>query len=371
MTSEQGKPGLHPYVDLPETAFWRSAVSSRDPMAINGLWVPRFPITPKDGVTTFGSCFAQHFGRSLRARGYRWLTPEAPPRKIPPALGKEYGYGQFSARTGNIYTPTLMLQWLRWAFGVEQMPKDHWPDGAGFRDPYRPRLEPSGFETVAELRRLRRVTLKAIRDSVLKAKVFVFTLGLTERWVDLETGLEYPLCPGTAAGTYDGTRHAFAPLDYPQALDAMAQALDLMRGRNEDLRFLLTVSPVALAATASGAHVLTATSASKAILRAVTASLADSRADTDYFPSFEIITSPVFGGRFLAADQRQVTREGVRFVMDSFFSDMAAQFPDTVASSRPGSHGSPRTAPPEVLTESSADDVVCEEELLAAFGPRP
>lgn len=340
-------------------------------MAITGLWAPKFAITPNDGVATFGSCFAQHFGRALRARGYRWLTPEAPPRKLPTDLGRDFGYGQFSARTGNIYTPTLLLQWLRWAFGVEQMPRDHWPDGARFRDPYRPRLEPEGFETVAELRRLRRVTLKALRDSVLKARVFVFTLGLTERWVDLETGLEYPLCPGTVAGAYDPARHVFAPLDYSQALDGMAQALDLMRAQNPDLRFLLTVSPVPLAATASGAHVLTATTASKAILRAVAGALADSRADTDYFPSFEIITSPVFGGRFHAPDQRQVTREGVRFVMDSFFADMATQFPDAAASPDPDSPDRPGTEAHPVMPDTPAEDVVCEEELLAAFGPRP
>lgn len=347
----------HPYYDLPASAYWRSGVAAQLPGPLTGLWEPAFPIAPGDGVATFGSCFAQHFGRALRARGYRWVNFEPPPRKVPQALSLQYGYRQFSARTGNIYTPTLFLQWLRWAFDQAQMPPEGWPDGARLRDPFRPRLEPDGFTDSAEMHHMRRVTLRALRNAVRKARVLVFTLGLTERWVDADTGLEYPLCPGTAGGRFDPARHAFAPLDYPQALAAMADAMDLMRTENPDLRFLLTVSPVPLAATASGAHVLCATSGSKAILRAVAGALAETRPDTDYFPSYEIISSPVHGGRFFGPDMRQVTQEGVDLVMDSFFGTMATRFPDNAP------------APP-APSKPLARDVVCEEELYAAFGPR-
>ncbi len=350
----------HPYAALPVAAFWRSAVADRAPEDITGLWQPKFALTPEDGIATFGSCFAQHIGRALRARGYRWVSAEPPPRGLPRRVARQYGYGQFSARTGNIYTPTLLLQWLRWAFREAPMPRTHWREGARFRDPWRPRIEPEGFASPKELRDLRRVTLRALRNAVRNARVFVFTLGLTERWMDRESGHEFPLCPGTAGGRFDPERHSFAPLDYAQALEAMTAALDLLRGANPDLRILLTVSPVALAATASGGHVLTATTGSKAILRAVAGHLAGSRDDTDYFPAYEIITSPVYGGRFLAPDQRQVTPEGVAFVMDSFFRDMAARFPESAA-----------PAPPEPRAPlRSRGDTICEEELLAAFGPR-
>ncbi len=350
----------HPYSDLPPRAYWRSAVGAAEPMQMTGLWQPKFLITPKDPVATYGSCFAQHIGRALKARDYRWLVTEKPPGRVPGKLSRAFGYRLFSARTGNIYTPTLLLQWLRWTLGRADPPAEVWQEGARFRDPFRPRIEPEGFESVEELERLRAVTLRACHRSVLKARVFVFTLGLTERWINTETGQEYPLCPGTAAGQFDPARHAFAPLDYPQALAAMTEALDLIRAANPDLRFLLTVSPVPLAATATGGHVLGATSGSKAILRAVAGALAATRADTDYFPSYEMITSPVFGGRFFAPDQRQVTAEGVRFVMDHFFGDMAAQFGGEVA----------QVVPAPRARQAQAEDVVCEEELLAAFGPR-
>ena len=41
---------------------------SRDPLEINRLWDPKFNIRPHKRVVTFGSCFAQHIGRALRAR---------------------------------------------------------------------------------------------------------------------------------------------------------------------------------------------------------------------------------------------------------------------------------------------------------------
>lgn len=347
-----------PYGDLPPRSFWRSAVAEPGPMGISGLWTPKFAIAPTDPVACFGSCFAQHIGQALQRQGFSWLVTENPPRATPADLRRAYGYGLFSARTGNIYTPSLLLQWLEWAFDARALPRETWADGTRLRDPFRPRIEPAGFASVAELERLRAVTLRALRKCVTGARVFVFTLGLTERWINHLTGDEYPLCPGTAAGRFDPDQHRFAPLDLETTLSAMRAALDLMARANPDLRFLLTVSPVPLTATARPAHVLTANSESKSILRAVAGHLAQTRADTDYFPSYELITSPVFGGRFYDASRRSVTPQGVRFVMDHFFRALAPASPTQAARMT-----QPRAA-------SQAEDLVCDEELLAAFGPK-
>ena len=71
---------LSPYSGLPEVAFWKTAVASKNPYEMSGLWSPKFPIRRRHKVATFGSCFAQHFGRALRNRGFRWfITETAPP----------------------------------------------------------------------------------------------------------------------------------------------------------------------------------------------------------------------------------------------------------------------------------------------------
>lgn len=361
-----GAPAPTPYSDLPATAFWRSAVVDGGSAGLSGVWQPKFNITPDEPVATYGSCFAQHIGRALRRQGLNWLITESPPRRVSPDLARAYGYGLFSARTGNIYTPTMLLQWLGWALADTPVPAEVWRDGTRLRDPFRPRLEPEGFENRAELDKLRATTLRALRHSVKKARVLVFTLGLTERWVHAQDGYEYPLCPGTAAGQFDAGLHCFDPLNYPAALNAMTDALDLMRTVNPDLRFLLTVSPVPLTATATGAHVLSATMGAKSVLRAVAGYLAQTRADTDYFPSYELITSPVFGGQFFAANQRSVTEAGVQFVMEHFFKDLAARFgPLPVPPAVPA----PRLLERPEGRAADAEDLVCEEELLRAFGP--
>lgn len=354
-------PPPNPYSALPPRAFWRSAVAEPGATNISGLWTPKFAIAPTDPVACFGSCFAQHIGQALHRQGFNWLVTEPPPCATPTDLCRAYGYGLFSARTGNIYTPSLLLQWLEWAFDLRAPASEVWTCGTRLRDPFRPQIEPSGFASLGELERLRAVTLRALRKSVTGARVFVFTLGLTERWINSQTGHEYPLCPGTAAGQFDPDLHQFAPLDLESTLSAMRAALDLMARANPDLRFLLTVSPVPLTATARPAHVLTASSSAKSVLRAVAGHLAETRADTDYFPSYELITSPIFSGRFYDASQRRVTAEGVRFVMGHFFRDLGVQ---TYAA--PARDRSQRDA-----RKTVAEDLVCDEEILAAFGPKP
>jgi hypothetical protein len=98
-------------------------------------------------------------------------------------------------------------------------------------------------------------------------------------------------------------------------------------------------------------HVLVASSYSKAALRAAAGELAASHADVDYFPSFELISSPVFKGAFFEVNQRGVTPAGVQFVMDTFFS-----------AHRP--HAAP--AGPAAVAPAQLDDV-CEDALLEAF----
>ena len=59
----------HPYLNLPETAFWRAGVADADPAAPLNLYRPKFPLDRDAGIATAGSCFAQHVGRALRGAG--------------------------------------------------------------------------------------------------------------------------------------------------------------------------------------------------------------------------------------------------------------------------------------------------------------
>ena len=359
----------HPYTSLPQDRFWRTAVADRDPLEISELWQPRFPVGRKTRIVTAGSCFAQHFARALTARGYRWIDAEPGPHGLTPAQKQDYHYGTFSFRTGNIYTPRMLRQWLTWASTDTPPPTEIWETEGRFFDPFRPAVEPGGFVSVDELLASRRDTLDALRRAAKQAQVFVFTLGLTESWQDAQTGAEYAVCPGTVAGTFDADRHRFFNHGYDTLMADLRMVLRLLIRANPGLKLLLTVSPVPLTATASGQHVLTATVHSKSLLRAVAGTLAARDRRVDYFPSYEIITHPAFGGRFYAANQRSVLPEGVEHVMHRFFADQETAFGDTLRTRRRRAKPLP-TGPVEGVPETPGPtDLRCEDEILAAFAP--
>jgi hypothetical protein len=350
----------HPYQNLPATAFWRTAVAEPPPHKISGLWQPKSRLTRTDSIATFGSCFAQHISRALIARHYNWLDAETA-GALDEQARRDRNYGIFSARTGNIYTAAALRQWVDWSTGTRTPPAEIWERDGRYYDPFRPTIEPNGFAAAEEMVTSRNVTLAALREIISRANYFVFTLGLTEAWINRDGGYTYAACPGTSeGGTFDPEKHAFKNYEYPEILADMERAITTMRGVNPDLKVILTVSPVPLTATASGKHVLVATTQSKSILRAVAGRLADTLPYVDYFPSYEIITGAPFRARFYEANLRSVTEKGVNFVMQSFFR---ALDPDSAEAPKPLSN--------TLATRARARraDVVCEEEMLEAFAP--
>lgn len=349
----------NPYKHLGQHAYWRSAVAEAGPFGLSGLWTPKYRILPRDRIVTAGSCFAQHIGRALGARGYAWIDAEPAPPHISPEDAKRFNYGIFSFRTGNIYTPKMLLQWMQLAFDKGEVPDEVWQQDGRVYDPLRPVIEPEGFESEAEMRAARGATLAALREAVTTADIFVFTLGLTESWENSRTGLQYALCPGTVPGcAFDPDAHVFRNGGFRQLYKELMAALKIMRDANPKLRVLLTVSPVPLTASASGHHVLTATSYSKSVLRAIAGQVEAEQKWVDYFPSYEIITHPVFRGMFYAPNMRSVEPQGVETVMGHFFADQERAF-GPVRAARKGK-GRP-------AADSAEGDVKCEEELLGAF----
>jgi len=359
----------NPYDSLPEAAFWRTAVAQQGPFQISGLWKPKQPLEKSHRIITAGSCFAQHIGRALAARGYRWFNAEQAPTMFDEATAKKFNYGIFSFRTGNIYTVSALKQWAQWALEETTPPTEVWEKDGRFFDPFRPAIEPNGFASAEELHRSRRATLLAIKRALTQADMFVFTLGLTEAWQHRKKGYVYAMCPGTLAGTFDAELHQFRNFNYLQIERDLQQVMDLIKGHNKKIRFLLTVSPVPLTATASGQHVLTSTTYSKSVLRAVAGAVADRRDDTDYFPSYEIITAVPFRGMFFEANLRSVAPEGVDFVMSSFFQCMTDTFgPDRTEAAASAKPPKAMAAQKKQKPKDADDDLVCEEAMLDAFG---
>lgn len=342
----------HPYKDAPAYRRWTRSIAQVAPEEVDPVVCAKFQITRDDKVATAGSCFAQHIARRLAATGFSYLVTEQV-HPLGEHLKTAFNYGTYTARYGNIYTTRQLIQLLHRAYGLWTPSDDHWPmpDGSVV-DPYRPEIQPGGFVSVEELHADRVQHFAAVRRAVEEADVFVFTLGLTEVWLN-EDGAAYPLAPGVSGGTFDPDRHRFLNMDVDEVVADLQAAIAFMREHNPSIRFILTVSPVPLMATAEDRSVLVSTIYSKSVLRVA----ADKVARQDgvaYFPSYEIITGN-YGQDYFGANRRDVRDEGVSHVMRLFLKHYAGQEGEPVPTPAAGR----RLDIVEQITKA-----VCEEEAL-------
>jgi hypothetical protein len=352
----------HPYRGLPDSAYWRRSVAGQGP-AVDPLVGPFLTLGRADRVATAGSCFAQHIARHLKKSGFNFLVTEDAHPIVPAELAARHAYGQFSARYGNIYTARQLLQLIERAYGAFQPAEDVWaaPDGARVVDPFRPTIEPDGFASEAELRADRAHHLARVRAMFETLDIFVFTLGLTEGWESAIDGAVFPLCPGVSGGRFDAERHRFHNFRVSEVTADLAAFIARLRRVNPAARIIFTVSPVPLAATMSGNHVLAATTYSKSVLRAAAQEMAEDHEGVFYFPSYEMIAGAPAAARYFAEDMRNVTEAGVAHVMSVFLRHAAGT--DAVAPASPA----PESIPDATLAAAREwVEVMCDEAMLDA-----
>lgn len=323
---------MHPYQSLPDTHYWSRTIAGRAPENMVVDHAPKFRFSlAEDRFATAGSCFAQHFGRELMARGGQLAIAET---AHPLLEGFEHGCGVFSARYGNLYCTTQLRDLFMQACG-ERPPIFDFArrDDGRWVDMLRPRAVPDGFSSEEECRADRIYHLARVRALMRECSVFVFTLGLTESWLNVHGNYAYGMAPGVAAGAFDPAAHVFRNLSFGECLADLNAAFDLLWRENPAARVLLTVSPVMLVATYESRGILQSSVASKSILRAVADECARTLPRADYFPSYEIVAGPQARGVFFDAGGRDVTEAGVKLVMDTFFRTRmeGAPAPTTIA----------------------------------------
>lgn len=353
-----------PYNTLPDSAFWRRAVS-RTPLDQMDLIVSEtFRIGKSDRIATAGSCFAQNIARYLAASGYTYLVTEQAPRVVPTEIAKKYNYGVFTARYGNLYTTLQLDQLIDRAYGRFTPAETAWEQKGRWYDPFRPQIQPRGFSSREALLQDREVHFAAVRQMLETCDVFVFTLGLTESWIDRRDGAVFPVCPGCGVGDYNPDLYAFENLDYVKTEKHLRSFLDKFAAINPKARVILTVSPVPLIATAeTGQHVLVSTMYSKSVLRAVAGAVSNALPHVSYFPSYDLIGSHVNDGAYFAEDKRDVLEVGVGHAMKMFFRHYCGV---ELAADPKAAKAAVRTRSPEPTEAERAADLVCDEEILDA-----
>lgn len=351
----------HPYKSLPASSYWRRSVAAVAANAIDPVGDFPFRISRSTRVVTAGSCFAQHISRHLAKSGFAFHVTEPGNPLLDDAMRKEFQYGVFSARYGNVYTARQLLQLARRAFGSFTPAEPPWRDPAGrFLDPFRPAIQPGGFASHEELQLDRSVHLAAVRRAFRELDVMVFTLGLTECFVARADGAVFPVCPGVAGGEFSAARYEFRNFGVAEVVADLEAFFALLAAENPRFKAILTVSPVPLIATAEPRHVLQSTTWSKAVLRVAAGELARADPRIAYFPSYEIVTGAHARGAYFAEDLREVTEAGVEHVMRLFF----AHATDARSGAAAGTLAPVPAITKRLRVAEEAVRVICEEELL-------
>ena len=347
---------MNPYRNQPSRSFWNNAVSQlQNSFSLSDIADKKFDIAGLK-VATAGSCFAQHIGRALQKTNCIVLDVELAPKALPWEERQNHGFGLFSARYGNIYTVRQLLQIFQEAFGQWTPDEKIWPRGDRYVDPYRPTVEPNGYVSEETVIKAREFHLGKVREMFTSCGVFIFTLGLTESWQAKNDGAVYPVVPGSSAGgVFDAEKYVFTNFTYDQILHDLEQFYSQLKKVNKTCKMILTVSPVALMATATENHVLVANAYSKSVLRAVAGQFTVNKDDVAYFPSYDICTFPPNGRFFYNSDMRTISSIGVSFIMGVFKKEY-------------GLHLLNSPSPQHAQNSKKLEiDDVCDEEILAAF----
>jgi hypothetical protein len=347
-----------PYKSLPSKAFWKKCNQS-DNFACDQIYDPKFAITSQTSIATAGSCFAQNIGRYLKKSSANLLDVEPGPVGMSQDNLNRFGYGLYSGRYGNIYSAKQLRQLVAEVLSQEVREQIFWQKDGRYYDALRPTVEPDGFSSADEVISHRRYHIARLLELFKKTDVFIFTLGLTESWLSRSNDIAYPTCPGVVAGRYSESEFYFQNARYPDIKEDVLNAFSDLILLNSSMKFILSVSPVALAATATGKHVLSAATYSKSTLRAVAGDLATDHNEIDYFPSYEIFTGTPFGGRFYKTNFREVNSSGVELVMKIFFEAHELQTNVQVKA---------RTlADDNTYSDDEDESEVCEDVLLESF----
>ncbi len=324
---------MHPYQNAPDRSFFRRSVSSG--LDVRQLVDHDGPlIRPGEPVASAGSCFASRLVPYLEAQ-FEYLRTERRNPAFSNIRPENLGYDDFSAAYGNIYTPRHLLQLLRRCLRSFKPVEDRWHTDAGVIDPFRPGLRYHAL-TDREFDLLSAQHLRAVRRVFEEAKVFIFTLGLTEAWVSRLDGAVFPACPGTVAGTFDEALHAFVNFSVDEVTSDLDAFVTELRALNCGVRIILTVSPVPMVATATGKHVLPSSTYTKAVLRVSAEEIVRRHACVSYFPGFEMVTGSHVPDAYWEADRRSLTQEAIATVMTAFLAacEAPAEAPHVVNAPR-------------------------------------
>lgn len=266
-------------------------------------------------IGSAGSCFAFEIAEFLQAEGFNYVVEE---RADNPANGVFVDgykagdkYAKFSANYGLLFNTPSLRQLAEKAFGHRKFTQ-YCCRGENniITDPYRENVYFSSKE--AYLKDYSR-HIAAVRGSLLKSKVFIFTAGLNECWQLHDDSV---ISRNPRDGFFHLLRHRI--LSVEENVENIKSFVNMVRVENPDFKLVITLSPIPLLATGRGEthHIIEANTHSKAVLRVAIDKVVEEMDGVYYLPSYELVTECTQDA--WKEDHRHVKREVVQRVITMF-----------------------------------------------------
>lgn len=232
-------------------------------------------LTSKTPVASIGTCFAEEFAAFMLKQNYNYLRAE------PDSFAA-------SANWGRVYTIPNLHQIVRYSLEDDFPVYCEQGDGGWF-DPLREYSARTGAtkEAAVESIRAHRAASKRVLS---EAEYFIVTVGQNEGWIDQTTDMVWARIPPKALLEAAPDRFTVRQFTYEENLSLLERSLAMIFGFNPRLRVIVTVSPVASAASFTSFDVISESFANKCLLRTVVAEIEKRFSDrVFYFPSFEAV----------------------------------------------------------------------------------
>ena len=105
-------------------------------------------------------------------------------------------------------------------------------------------MEPFGLDSIEEVLTHRRYHLAKVNDLFSRTDLLVFTLGLTETWINNESGIVLIQLPlALLLGNPDATKFKFKNFGFAEVYADMIEIYQLLMNINPKMKFMLTVCP--------------------------------------------------------------------------------------------------------------------------------
>ena len=276
--------------------FIPSKAMLREPGAVERFlldgWLPAAPLIDRQTpITAFGSCFATHITRWLKIHRY---DVNADDLEIDAHIIR-FGEGMVNS--------FAIHEQFRWALEGVSLEEGLW------------------FGEHKEIALPTEEIREATRRILVRTKVFILTLGLSEIWFDKVTGRAF--WRAIPSHLFDASRHAFRVSTVEENLANLRSVCDLIATHVPGAKVIVTLSPIPLMATFRPVSCVTANAVSKSILRvAIDELVREGRPGLHYFPSYEIVKD-LFVDPF-QDDNRHLKPEVIEFIMQTFVRHFCA-----------------------------------------------